>query len=61
MRPGDRVIVHVHWSSFHGQRGVVVSTAPLMVKLDGDLVAMRFGDREVQLEEPSTVNLSGAE
>ncbi len=51
LRKGDRVLVHVHWSSFSGMRGVVESVEPLMIKLDGDLFAMRFGDREVRLDE----------
>jgi hypothetical protein len=47
MTIGAHVIVVAAWSSFHGQRGVVVGTKPLMVRLFGERLPMRFGEREV--------------
>lgn len=59
----DRVRVCAHWSSFVGMSGVVTSTSPLMVRLDGDAHPMRFGEREVVREggEPSSISMTGAE
>ncbi len=59
LRKDDPVRVVAHWSSFYGQRGVVVSVAPLMVRIHGDTYPMRFG--EVMLDEPSTISMTGAE
>lgn len=61
LRKDDPVRVVAHWSSFYGQRGVVVSVAPLMVRVHGDTHPMRFGDREVMLDEPSAISMTGAE
>lgn len=48
MRPGDRIEVTASWSSFRGQRGRIVATAPhLMVVLDDDPRPMRVGQTEV--------------
>jgi hypothetical protein len=47
---GDVVRVVAEWSTFVGHRGVVTQTKPhLMVRLEGDTAAMRFGDREVEV------------
>ena len=60
MRVGDRVIVHAHWSTFYKQRGVVESVSPhLMIKLDGDLFAMRFGNGEVSRDESTPTWVAG--
>lgn len=63
MRPRDRVVVSANWSSFFGMAGEVTQVKPhLMVKLDGDTFAMRFGEREVSpLPASSSVNMTGAE
>ncbi len=62
MKPGDRVVVVAHWSTFRGMRGRVVATMPhLMILIDDDKYPIRVGTREVVVDEPSTVNMTGAE
>ncbi len=62
MKPGDRVVVVAHWSTFRGMRGRVVATSPhLMILIDDDKYPIRVGTREVVVDEPSTVNMTGAE
>jgi len=63
MRLEDRVVVSANWSSFVGMIGTVKQVKPhLMIHLDGDSFAMRFGDREVTpLPESSEPNMTGAE
>lgn len=62
MKVGDPIVFTAQWSSFYGFRGRVVATSPhLMVLLDGDRSSIRVSEREVALDEPSTVNLTGAE
>ncbi len=50
-------------SWFDGLRGVVTRLTPtVMVHLDGERLPMVFDERDlVVLEEPSTLNLTGAE
>ncbi len=62
MKIGDRVIVHARWSSFRGMKGTVTSTRPhLMVHFDDLVYAIRIEEPSVVLDEPSAVNLTGAE
>ncbi len=62
VRVGDPVIVTAHWSSFRGMRGRVTQTSPhLMILIERDTYPIRVGVREVTVDEPSTVNLTGAE
>ena len=62
MRIGDAIVFVAQWSSFYGFRGKVVSTAPhLMVLLHGDAMPIRVSEREIARDEPSTLNLTGAE
>lgn len=59
---GDRVRVVAHWSTFVGMGGLVTQVTPwLMVRLDGDKHPLRIEEPSVVLDEPSTVNLTGAE
>jgi hypothetical protein len=48
MTRGDRVLVHRSWSSFFGREGTVEEVEPLMILIDGEQFAMRFGETEVQ-------------
>lgn len=58
---GERVIVIAPWSTFRGERGVVVQTRPhLMVRLDDDPRPLRMGDGEV-IAEQSERHIGGAE
>ncbi len=60
--PGDRVLVFAHWSSFYQQRGTVAQTKPhLMVRIDGDSLPLRMGEREVVRLEESAQHIGGAE
>ncbi len=61
LRVGDAVAVVAQWSSFCGMKGKVTALAPLMVLIHGDKYPIRVGEREVVLEEPSDLNLTGAE
>ncbi len=62
MKPGDRIIVVAHWSSFRGMKGVVVAMVPpLMVLIDGDKYPIRIEAKSVVIDEPSSLNLTGAE
>lgn len=62
MKVGDRIVVTALWSSFHTMKGAIVSMSPhLMVLIDHDMRPIRMGEREVALEESSSVSLTGAE
>ncbi len=62
MKIGDPIVVSAQWSSFYGFRGRVTATDPhLMVLLHGDAHSIRVGEREVRGDEPSELNLTGAE
>jgi hypothetical protein len=75
MRIGDRVFMVDRYakrlrcsckpsepSQFDGMRGVVTRLHPsVMVHLDGERLPMVFDERDFVLDEPSTVNLTGAE
>ncbi len=62
MRLGDRVLVHAQWSSFRGMRGSVTQTHPfLMVRFDDYEHPLRIEEPSVVLDEPSSLNLTGAE
>jgi len=61
-RKGDRVLFTAAWSSFHGMRGVVTSTVPhVMVRIDNDAYDIRVGVKEISVDEPSIVSMTGAE
>jgi hypothetical protein len=62
VRVGDLVCVAAQWSSFYGMKGKVTAIAPhLMILIHGDKYPIRVGEREVVVEEPSELNLTGAE
>lgn len=48
MTIGAPVVVTAQWSTFRGQRGIVVATSPrLMVQLKGERLPLAFGESEV--------------
>ena len=59
----ERVIVFAQWHSMCGMRGMVTSTKPLYVLIDGDRLPMRIEERAVVAEDgaPTEPNMSGAE
>ncbi len=50
-RKGDRVRVVARWSRFLGRRGEVRGVDPVMVMLEDESAAIRFGARELELLE----------
>ncbi len=61
MYRGDRVLVTAMWSTYVGMYGVVTATSPhLMIKLDGDRLPIRVGDREVSRSD-AELAMTGAE
>ena len=61
-RKGDRVLFVALWSSFAGMRGTVTATVPhVMVRIDNDAYDIRVGVKEIAVDEPSSVSMTGAE
>lgn len=62
MRVKDRVRVTAAWSSFYGMRGRVTQVEPhIMIIIEGDVQPIRVGEREIVLDEPDEIPLTGAE
>ena len=58
---GDRVRVYAPSCSFVGRRGIVTSTAPLLVHLEGEDAPLCFSVRELVREDESKRHVGGAE
>ncbi len=63
MRTGDRIRTLIEWGCFRHKRGKFLEMRgdrPLVL-LDGDVAPVLFFAHEVTRDEPSSLNLTGAE